>query len=232
MRAAHAVVFLGLLFSQTTFAKPPSAAVLQAQLKKVIAEREALKERLSESDAMQEELAAANKSRDLARSELEACHKELAQIKASLEENRQSGDSILGDLKKAREEAENTKEENGKLIKELEEIRSKLKTLPEEGTILTVTPDITPAKPLNLNKVTPSVKKVDKGVVVVNVLISENGEVLATRLLQGLPGEGEWVQKANEACVESAKKLVFDPALKTNGKIKVRVWQGVGFMLD
>jgi hypothetical protein len=66
----------------------------------------------------------------------------------------------------------------------------------------------------------------------VNVLVSENGEVLDTRLLQGLHGHGEWVDKANAACVDQAKRLVFDPARSTDGKTKVRVWQGVGFYLD
>jgi hypothetical protein len=84
---------------------------------------------------------------------------------------------------------------------------------------------------MNVKRVTPSVKKVDRGVVVVNVLVNEQGEVLDARLLQGLPGDGEWVQKANEACVEAAKRLVFDAA-RTKDGIRVRVWQGVGFLLD
>jgi hypothetical protein len=66
----------------------------------------------------------------------------------------------------------------------------------------------------------------------VNVLISERGDVLGARLLQGLRGEGEWVDKANAACVEAAKSIVFDPARAADGKTKVRVWQGVGFRLD
>jgi hypothetical protein len=91
---------------------------------------------------------------------------------------------------------------------------------------------VTAARILNLNRVVPKRKKVDRGVVVVNALVSEKGEVLATRLLQGLPGEGENVQKANEACVEAAKRLVFDPARAADGKTPVKVWQGVGFYLE
>ena len=64
------------------------------------------------------------------------------------------------------------------------------------------------------------------------VLISESGEVLDSRLLQSLPGKGEWVDKANAACVDQAKRLVFDPARAADGKTRVRVWQGVGFFLD
>jgi hypothetical protein len=102
----------------------------------------------------------------------------------------------------------------------------------DEGALVVIAPEIQPARPMNLNRVTPKAKKVDRGVVVVNVLVSENGEVLATRLLQGLPGQGEWIDKANEACVEAAKRLVFDPARGADGKTKVRVWQGVGFLID
>ena len=66
----------------------------------------------------------------------------------------------------------------------------------------------------------------------VNVLVSEGGEVLDSRLLQGLPGQGEWIDKANAACVDQAKRIVFDPARAADGKTRVRVWQGVGFLLD
>ena len=97
---------------------------------------------------------------------------------------------------------------------------------------MTITPDITPARPMNLNRVTPSAKHVSRGVVVVNVLVSESGDVLDPRLLQGLPGSGEWVDKANAACVDAAKRLVFDPARAADGRTKVRVWQGVGFLID
>ena len=79
---------------------------------------------------------------------------------------------------------------------------------------------------------TPKVKNVNRGVVVVNVLVSDNGEVLDSRLVQGLPGSDVDVQKANEACVEAAKRIVFDPARSADGKTKLRVWQAVGFMVD
>jgi len=80
-----------------------------------------------------------------------------------------------------------------------------------EGALVTITPEITPARPGNLNRVTPSQEDQPRrgggerpG--------DENGEVLDSRLLQGMPGQGEWVTKANAACVEQAKRLVFDPA--------------------
>jgi hypothetical protein len=32
--------------------------------------------------------------------------------------------------------------------------------------------------------------------------------------------------------VDQAKRIVFDPARAADGKTRVRVWQGVGFLLD
>jgi len=56
--------------------------------------------------------------------------------------------------------------------------------------------------------------------------------VLAARLLQGLPGESAVARQAEEACLEAAKHIVFDPAASADGKTKFKVWQGVGFYLD
>jgi hypothetical protein len=98
--------------------------------------------------------------------------------------------------------------------------------------------DLLPARPINLNRATPRVKSSGflasrpKGVVVVNVLISEKGDVLAARLIQGLPGGSAEAREAGEACVEAAKHIVFDPATSKDGKIRFKVWQGVGFYLD
>ena len=50
--------------------------------------------------------------------------------------------------------------------------------------------------------------------------------------LRFMVDDGAWVDKGNAACVEAAKRIVFDPARAADGKTKVRVWQGVGFMLD
>ena len=71
-----------------------------------------------------------------------------------------------------------------------------------------------------------------KGVVVVNVLVSDKGDVLASRLLQGLPDSSPEAAVANEACVDAAKRIVFDPAASKDGKTRFKVWQGVGFYLD
>jgi len=210
----------------------PVVAQLQAQIKKLAAERDELKERLGATESVQQDLAEAAKSRELAQKQVAACQKELEQLKASFRENPSGSDAILGDLQKAKAESALAAAENEKLQKQIQALEAKLQSGVAEGALMVVGPDITPAKAMNLNRITPKARKVDRGVVVVNVLVSENGEVLATRLLQGLPGDGEWVQKANEACVEAAKRIVFDPARAAEGKTKVRVWQGVGFLID
>jgi hypothetical protein len=211
--------------------KAPPASQLQVQLKKVTTERDELKERVAALDGLQQDLAAAQRSRDLAKEEATAATRELDRLKSSLTENQSSGDSLLKDLQQAKSDLAATREENVRLRKELGIVNAKLAGQVGEGALVALTPDVVPARPVNLKRSTPSVKKVDRGVVVVNVLVNEAGEVLDTRLLQGLPGDGEWVQKANEACVEAAKRLVFDPA-RTKDGVRVRVWQGVGFLLD
>ena len=205
---------------------------LQAQVKKLTVERDELSAKLQAAQVQPEDLAAAQKSRDLAKEEAASVRKELDQIKGSLKENQQGGDSIFTELQQGRESLKAALDQNSKLKTDLAAANSKLAGKPGEGALLPITPDVTPAHPINLSQVRPKVKKVDKGVVVVNVLVNESGEVLATKLLQGLPGTGEWVDKANDACVEAAKRLVFEPATVGEGKIRVRVWQGVGFLID
>lgn len=211
--------------------KAPAAAQLQAQIKKLTTERDELKERLATLEGMPQDLVAAQRSRDLAKEEATAARRELDALKGSLKENQSSGDTLLRDLQEARNQLAAAKEDNIRLRKELGILNAKVAGQVGEGALLPLTPDVIPAKPMNAKRITPSVKKVDRGVVVVNVLVNEQGEVLDTKLLQGLPGEGEWVQKANEACVEAAKRLVFDPA-RTKDGVRIRVWQGVGFLLD
>lgn len=211
--------------------KAPAASQLQAQIKKVTAERDELKERVASLEGLQQEISAAQRSRDLAKEEAAASAKELDRLKSSLNENQSSGESLLKDLQQAKSDLLATREENGRLRKDLGLSNAKLAGQVGEGALVPLTPDVIPAKPVNLKRATPAVKKVDRGVVVVNVLVNEAGEVLDSRLLQGLPGDGEWVQKANDACVEAAKRLVFDPA-RTKDGVRVRVWQGVGFLLD
>ena len=205
---------------------------LQAQVKKLTAERDDLKERLAATESLQEDLAASQKSRDMARQETESVRKELDQMKSSLAENQGSADAILKELQQTKVNLAAAQAANESMRAALAEAKEKQAAPISEGALVPITPDIKPARPLNLNRVTPKAKRISRGVVVVNVLVSEGGEVLDSRLLQGLPGQGEWIDKANAARVDQAKRIVFDPARAADGKTRVRVWQGVGFLLD
>ncbi|WP_026854160.1 hypothetical protein [Geothrix fermentans] len=235
MRIAIALLLITLPLAA---AKKPTAAQLQAQVKRLTEERDSLKQKLASTEDIQQELAAAQKARDLAKAEAEAARREADQIKGTLQENERGGDAILKDVKAARQEAENAKAEAAKLKAENEDLRAKASAVPAEGDLVVLGQEIQPARPLNLNRVVPRLKASSlfaarpKGVVVVNVLVNEKGEVVASRLIQGLPGEGQDEKDAGEACVEAAKKLVFDPAVSKDGKTRFKVWQGVGFYLD
>lgn len=210
----------------------PSTSALQAQVSRLTAERDELKAKLAALSADGGDLADAVKSRDLAREEAAATRKELEQLKATLQENKAGGEDILKELQAARTEASALKEQNAKLASDLEAATAKLQGSVPEGGLVAYSPDILPARPINLSRVTPKVKKVDRGVVVVNVLVNENGEVLQTKLLQGLPGDDKYALAANDACVEAAKRLVFEPARAKDGATRVKVWQGVGFYIE
>lgn len=208
-----------------------SVKQLQSQIKRLTDERDELKDRLATLEGFQQEAASARKSRDLAREETATCRRELEQFKASMSENQHGLDNILEDLKKAKAETAAYQEANADLKKRLGEAETRLQGRSGDGAPVVLSAEVTPAKVMNLDRQTPSVRKAH-GAVVVNVLVSEAGDALAVRLLQGLSGEGEWIQKANEACLEAAKRLVFDPARAADGKTPVKVWQGVGFYLE
>lgn len=235
MRIAIALLLISLPLAA---AKKPSTAQLQAQVKRLTDERDSLKQRLAATEDIQQELAAAQNARDQAKTEADTARKELEEVRASLRENERGGDAILKDVKAARQEAEDAKAEAAKLKAENEALRAKVSAVPAEGDLVVLGQDIQPARPINLNRVVPRLKSSGlfksrpKGVVVVNVLVNEKGEVVASRLIQGLPGDGPEEKAAGDACVEAAKKLVFDPASSEDGKTHFKVWQGVGFYLD
>lgn len=229
---AACLVALSALTALAAPPKAPSAAQLRVQVKRLTEERDNLKTRLAATESLQRDLAEAHKRRDLAQEEKEAAQRELDQLRSALRENQSGGESLLKDLQKAEAERGAALSEVERLRAALGEAEARLRGRVDEGELVVLSRDVTPARPLNLARITPTARKVSSGVVVVQVLVSENGEVLDSRLLQPLPGEGEWVQKANEACVEASKRLVFDPARAADGKTRVRVWQGVGFYLD
>jgi hypothetical protein len=235
MRTILALLLIALPLAA---ARKPTTAQLQAQVKRLTDECDGLKLRLAATEGLQQEIAAARKARDLARSEGEAARKEADQLKASLKENQGGDDAILKELQDAKKAATDAKAEAARLRTQNESLQSRANAVPGEGDLVTLSEEMQPARPINLNRVVPRLKGSGfftgrpKGVVVVNVLISEKGDVLAARLLQGLPGDSPDVKDAGEACVEAAKHLVFDPAASKDGKTRFKVWQGVGFYLD
>ena len=231
-------VALLLLALPLTAAKKPTVPQLQAQVNQLTEERDSLKQRLAATEDLQQELMAARKSRDLAKAEAEAARKEADQLRASQRENQEGGDAIVKDLQAARQAAEAAKAEVARIKAENESLQRKASTVPVEGDLVVLGEDLTPARAINLNRITPRLKSSrlfgtrPKGVVVVNVLISEKGDVLAARLIQGLPGDTPEAREADEACLEAAKRIVVDPACAKDGKTHFKVWQGVGFFLD
>jgi Tfp pilus assembly protein PilN len=235
MRVVLALLLLALPLAA---AKKPTAAQLQAQVKRLTEERDDLKQRLAASADLQQEAAGAKRARDLARAETNAAHKEAEQLRAALKENQGGSDAILKELQEAKQATQDTKAEAERLRAQNETLQIKASAVPSEGDLVPLGEEIQPARAINLNRATPRLKASSlfsarpKGVVVVNVLISEKGDVLAARLIQGLPGDSADALAAGDACVEAAKHLVFDPATSKDGKTRFKVWQGVGFYLD
>jgi hypothetical protein len=235
MRIALSLLLIALPLAA---AKKPTATQLQAQVKRLTEERDDLKQRLAATEGLQIEVANAKKARDLARADSAAARKDIEQLRATLKENQGGSDAILKELKEAKEATETAKAETAHLKAENETLQHKVSAVPGEGDLVLLGEEIQPARPINLNRVTPRIKAANffggrpKGVVVVQVLISEKGDVLAARLIQGLFGDSTEAREAGEACVEAAKHLVFDPAASKDGKTRFKVWQGVGFYLD
>jgi len=235
MRIALSLLLMAL---PLVAAKKPTPAQLQAQVKRLTEERDDLKQRLTATEGLQQEATSAKKARDLARSESEIIRKEVEQLRATLKENQGGGDAILNELQEAKLDAEEAKAEAERLRAQNTSLQFKANAVPGEGDLVQLSEEIQPARPINLIRATPHLKTSGlfsarpKGVVVVQVLISEKGDVLSARLLQGLPGDSADAKGAGEACVEAAKHLVFDPATSKDGKTHFKVWQGVGFYLD
>jgi hypothetical protein len=214
-------------------AKPPSTTELKAQVKKLTKERDELKAKLDALGDLQAKLAEAEQSRDLAKQQADASATELDQLKAALKENAGGSESMLKDLRTTKKQLQDVQAKADALSKENADLKAKAAATPKEGDLVVLSEAITPAKPLNLYRVTPKTSgwSRPKGVVVVNALVDEKGEVTAVSLLQGLSGDDPKVKEAHEACLEAAKKVVFDPARTADGT-RVKVWQGVGFNLD
>ena len=203
------------------------------QVKKLTAERDALQAKLNAQADLASQLADAQGSRDQYKAQAASATQELASLKAMLKENAGDSDALLKSVSKSKDQLAACQADRDKLAKENAELKRSLNGPFQPGDTVIESADITPANPLNLYKVTPKLSGwgAPKGVVVVNVFIDDKGEVTAARLLQPLSGDSQKVKDANAACLDAAKRVVFDPARTSDGT-PVKVWQGVGFYLD
>lgn len=220
--------------------RAPTSAQLKAELKKITAERDALQAKqtalqakVDAQSALPAQLADAQASRDQFKAQAASATQELSSLKAMMKENAGDSDALLKGVAKTKDQLTACQADRDKLATENTELKRRLNGPFQPGDLVIETEAITPANPLNLYKVTPKLSGwgAPKGVVVVNVFIDEKGEVTAARLLQPLSGESQKVKDANAACLDAAKRVVFDPA-RTNDGTPVKVWQGVGFYLD
>lgn len=220
--------------------RAPSSAQLKAELKKVTAERDALQAKqaatqakLDAQSALPSQLADAQASRDQFKAQAATATQELTSLKAMMKENAGDADALLKGVAKAKDQLATCQADRDKLAAENAELKRRLNGPFQPGDTVIENETITPANPLNLYKVTPKLSGwgAPKGVVVVNVFIDDKGEVTAARLLQPLSGDSQKVKDANAACLDAAKRVVFDPARTSDGT-PVKVWQGVGFYLD
>ncbi len=207
----------------------------RAEVKSAVEGRAAAEASLQKEGGTAEQIASLKASRDLARQEADTCRKELESLKAQVQENAKGQEGLLSQVRKAEQAKTQAEQRLDGVQKELEALQAQgLGSKVADGSLVPLGMDITPARPINLSRVTPSAPRgVRSGIVVVNVLVSEKGDALEVRLLQGLPDkDSEAAAKAHELCLEAAKRLVFDPARTTEGQVRVKVWQGVGFHLD
>jgi malate synthase len=221
------------LAAQQRAAANQTVASLQRQVKALTEERDALKKQVDEIPfVLRQENAELYRQLDEAVAQKEKAVSDRDQLEATLKENRSGGDSILRELQQARNDLRASNSRIEALEKDVSQLQSRLDdvTAVREGTLVHFGPDVIPAKCLNLRRMTPSVKKAS-GIVVINCLISEMGEPLEVQLIQPLPGEPTaWTEQAHQACLEAAKRLVFQPATNKDG-VRLRVWQGVAFQL-
>jgi len=124
-----------------------------------------------------------------------------------------------------------TKEQPSKQEKAITEIKTEKTQPPSPPQPQVKTGDIVPinqvdVQPIILRKVEPQYPPIARrmgitGVVIVNALISENGDVIQTAVIKGIKGPYGF----NEAAEKAVRQWKFKPALK-NG-VRVKVWKPI-----
>ena len=227
------LVTSALLFVMVPPVMAQSTATLQRQIRTLTAERDALQQQVDEIPfVLRQENAELYRQLDEAMAQKERAEVERDRLETALREHRSGGDSLLRELQQTKNDLSNANSKIESLDREIQTLRDRLDDViaVREGALVHFGPDIIPAKCLNLRRMTPSVRRAS-GIVVINCLISELGEPLDVQLIQGLPGDAtEWTERAHQACLEAAKRLVFEPATTKDG-VRLRVWQGVAFQL-
>jgi len=209
--------------------KPLTSTQMKKQIELLISERDDLQSKLTQYEESRDAL-----SLELLKNENEDLRMKLDQMKNTLSENDQGSETMLKEFADNKKELELLRNKVAQLEKENDDLNPYSKTGIKEGSLVVLSEEITPAKPMNLDRVNPRLGPSwsrPRGMVIVNVLINERGEVLAARILQGLAGESSETKDTDEACLEAAKRVVFDPARSKEGR-RVKVWQAVGFYLD
>ena len=213
--------------------KAPTSAQMKAEIKKLTDERDALQSKVDAQQTLASQLADAQGSRDQYKAQADSATQQLASLKAMMKENAGDSDALLKGVAKTKDQLAACQAERDKLAKDNADLKRRVEGPFQPGDLVVENESITPANPLNLYKVTPRLSGwgQPKGIVVVNVLVDDKGEVTGARLLQPLPGDTQKIKDANAACLDAAKHVVFDPARTADGT-PVQVWQGVGFYLD
>ncbi len=232
MKKWHLYLGTILIFSSLGAQKKPiTATQMTKQIELLTAERDDLQLKIMQ---LEETLASTQSSLELLKKENENLKLKVEQMKITLTENDQGSDEILKEFADNKKELDILRDKVTQLEKENDDLNPYSKTGIKEGSLVILSEEITPAKAMNLDRVTPRLGnswRRPKGLITVNVLISERGEVLSARILQGLEGASSEIKDANQACIESAKRVVFDPARTKEGR-RVKVWQAVAFHLD
>jgi|GEM_PF-246766 len=234
-----AIVFTSLVLLPVAAQQKSNAALnaqiasLRNQVKTLTEERDALRLQVDEIPALlRQENAELHRQLDEVEAQKEQALAELERVRATLKENQSGGDSLLRELQQVKNDLRGKNSRVQYLETEVVSLQARLDDVVtiKEGALVHFGPDIVPAECMNLRRMTPKVKRAT-GVVVINCLINELGDTVDVRLIQGLPGVTEWTEKAHEACLEAAKRLVFKPATNRDG-VRLKVWQGVGFILN
>ncbi len=214
--------------------KPATTAQMKKQIELLVAERDDLQSKLTQYEENRDALLSLQKALDLLKNENEDLRLKLEQMKNTISENDQGSETMLKEFADNKKELEFLRNRVSQLEKENDDLNPYSKTGIKEGSLVVLSEEITPAKPMTLDRVNPRLGPPwgrPRGMVIINVLINERGEVLSARILQGLTGESSEIKDANEACLEAAKRVLFDPARSKEGR-RVKVWQAVGFYLD